>query len=388
MKHTVRILLSTSVLCISAAAHAGDGFDRAPGGFSSEIKGSETLSYDSNPLRVVSGEKSLFGSTTTPELVLRYKTPLTEVEADTTVEANYFNRSQFNSVDLHEKLMLKRQNERWTTSLRGIFDYDTTRTSEITNYGINIPKVRSTHVGATPQVTFRPNPRDALSLSANIEDTSYDNNAYTDYTIYSISPSYEHSFDQYNKGRIAMRAQRYETNSGTSQRSDSIGPTLGWTTILTEKLTAHAEAGAQSIEKSGANTSGSDGWNYVFSTSLNYRGQQDTLSLRATRALEPFGNGTETLLTSFGITERHAINPKLSLNGEARYQIADYSSPPGVNLDHGVTAGGGLTYKIVDNVDLDASYKYRSEDLTNTSGSIDQHIVMLGVTVHPTWSGK
>lgn len=378
-------ILASTALIASGVASSAYAADKAPGGFSAETRGTETLSYDSNPLRTVTGSQDLFGSTTSPQLILRYKTPLSEIEADTKVDANYYNHSAFNSVDLHEKLTLSRSNERWTASVRGLIDYDTTRSSEITNYGLNIPKVRSTRLSAAPQILFRQDERNSWKLDAKVEDTTYNNNAYTDYSIYSISPSYEHSFDRYNKGQISVRAQHYQTNSGVDQQSDSFGPTLGWTAIFSDKLSAHAEAGIQSIEKSGANQAGTDGVNYVFSGNVKYHGVQDDLSLNASRALQPFGNGTETLLTSFGVRERHAINEKFSLNANAVYQLADYDKPPGVNLDHGYTLGGGMAYKIIETVDLNADYRFRSEDLTN-AGTVDEHVVMLGLTLHPAWS--
>jgi hypothetical protein len=43
---------------------------------------------------------------------------------------------------------------------------------------------------------------------------------------------------------------------------------------------------------------------------------------------------------------------------------------------------------VADDVALTANYTYRSEDLTTISDSIDQHIVMVGASIKPFWSGK
>ncbi len=360
-----------------------------PGGFSAEINGSQKFSYDSNPLRLTTGEKSLYGSTTSPELVLRRNTPTSAIASTTRVDANVFDHAEFNSVDLHQKLLLSKSNQRWTTSLDALLDYDTTRTSELTNYALNLPRVHNTRIGATPKVAFRHSDRGSLSLTGSVTNSTYDNNAFTDYNFYSVSPAYEYKFDPQNIGSIAMNGQRYETINGTSLTSDSFGPSLGWTHLLTPRLTLRANAGALSTHKRGAGAgTDRDSWNYVFSGNVTYKGTQDTFDLSATRARAPFGNGTETLLDTFALTERHAINPRLEVSANAKYQAADYPTAPGINLDKGYNLGTGVAYKIIEDASLTADYTYRNEQLTNISGDVAQHVVMVGVTIHPSWSGK
>src|SRR5215469_3219535 len=78
-----------------------------------EVKGSEVLSWDTNPLMLPNGAKALFGSTTSPELVLTSKTPVSSLSSDTIVDENIFNQAAFNSTDLHENLALNRQMQQW-----------------------------------------------------------------------------------------------------------------------------------------------------------------------------------------------------------------------------------------------------------------------------------
>lgn len=360
-----------------------------PGGLTTEMRASETFSYDSNPTRVAEGAEALFGSTTSPQLIVRYKTPRTEFEADSRVDVNFFDRSVYNSTDFHETLQIRRRNERWLAALRGTMDYDTTRTSELSNYGLNLPKVRRTRLGVAPQLAFRPNERDAWLLNASVMDSSYDQRAYTDYHVYAASPAYEHKFNAYNKGTLSLNAQRYETQSGVALTSDSVGPSLGWTSQLTEQFTVRLAAGVERTLKRGDAIHGEEtDWDYVYSGGFSYKGNRDTLETTATRAQEPFGNGTETLLTSLSVSERHSINPNLALTARALYQSADYSAPTTVNFDHGLTLGAGASYTLAENADLDASYQFRQEHLTRIHSPVEQHVVMLGVTIHPSWSRK
>lgn len=377
-------LLATSALVLTSPAFAAPVSQTVPEGFSAEMRGTQRLTYDSNPLRVTTDAVEAFGSVTIPELLLRWKTPTSQISSDSRINANFFDEGQYNSIDLHQKLLLSRNNERWTAAVRANFDQESTRTTELTSYGLNLPKVKTTRIGIAPQLIFASTPRDRWILNTSAGNISYDSNSYTNYNFYSVAPSYEHQFDNENMGTIGLNAQRYETTNDTLT-SDSIGPSIGWTSLLNPRLTLRTTAGAL-YTKSDSSTVGADTntWNYVFSGNLAYVGKQDTLSLSATRAREPFGNGTETLLDTFAITERHQLNQTVALNASGKYQSADYSSSPGVNLDEGYSAGAGVSYALTERTEVSADYNYRHENLTNTANAIKQHIVMVGITYKPS----
>lgn len=386
-RHILGSLLALCLPLTSALAAGNNSTAKAPGGFSAEMRGSQTLSYDSNPLRSTNGKQSIYGFTTSPRLILRKKTPLSVIESDTQIDANMFDRSAFNSVDISQQVLLSTENERWSASTKGFLERDTTRTSELTNYGRNLPRVYRTRIGGAPQISFRPNSTSTWSLGATAADVNYDNRTYQDYSTYSLAPSYTRRFDAKNSGVISLNGQRYETTEGSRQRSTSAGPSLGWVYTPTPRLTTRMTAGAQRTQKNGSNA-GSDRilWNYVFTGSVIYKGNVNAVDFTATRAREPFGNGTETLLTTFALKGEHAINPRLAIKLGGAYQTADYESAPGINLDHGWNIGTGLAYMLYDTIDFAADYRYRSESLTGIPGGVDQHSVMLSLNYHPSWS--
>lgn len=368
-----------------------DPLTQLPAGKSAQMRLSEQGQYDSNALRSPTRKTEIYGSTTSPELLLGYQSPMTTVASDSRVDANLFDKSEFNSVDFHEALLLGRHNQTWAASLRGTFDYDTTRESEVTNYALNLARVHSTRYGAMPSVSYRASEYDTLSVTGYFSKVHYDNNAFVDYTIYQAAPRIEHKFDPANSGNLTLQAQHYEADSGPDSSSDSIGPSIGWTTILTPRLTVHANGGALATHKSGANIGAgneADVWNYTFAGGVTYKDAVNDFDFTAKRSREPFGNGTDTLLDTYSVTETYTLNEHLALNGKAKYQSADYPALPGVNLDSGYTLGGGIAYKVLEDVALTADYRYRNESLTNTASDVEQHVVMVGFTIHPAWSGK
>jgi hypothetical protein len=390
MNRPLAILLSVCAAAVAQPAYAVGPAYTKPGGVSFDTGVTQAFTYDSNPSRLTSGEDALFGSTTSPELAIRWKTPRTLIESASRVDVNVFDDSDYDSIDLNQKLLLSRSNERWGASLRGLLNYDTTRTSEVTNFSVNVPKVRSRKLSASPEITYKPSPRSRVALAATITDLQYDSTRFTDYNLYSVNPSYELRFDPRNTGTITLNAQRYQTTSGTNSKSDSYGPTLGWTHVVNPRLTLRASAGGLSNHKSGAGAVGADrhSWNYVFSGSAVYRGDRDVFDFTATRAREPFGNGTETLLDTFAINERHMLNPQISLKANAKYQQADYETLPGINLDYSYGGGAGVAYRVTPKTELSADYRYRREQLTTISNEIDQHVVLLSLTYEPNWSGE
>jgi hypothetical protein len=126
---------------------------------------------------------------------------------------------------------------------------------------------------------------------------------------------------------------------------------------------------------------------YVFSGDLNYKGQQDIADLITSRTEYPFGNGTESLLTTFQAKETHNINESFSVNVGLSYQYANYQSSATGSLDDLVSASGGLTYHATERLDVAATYQYRRETLKNIGGDATDNMVTLGLVYRPrSWS--
>lgn len=350
-----------------------------------EIKGSEVLSWDSNPLMLAKGAKSLFGSTTSPELIINRDTPLFSFSADTLINENIYDQSAFDSTDFHENIKLGKHIEQWAANVQGKADYDTARTSELTTYGLNIPKVRHKGFSVTPDISFNPTSVDKITVTANFARSIYDSSAFVDYEVYSLSPSYEHNFNPIHTGVFTVTGQRYQATSGDRIKVDSVGPTAGWITRLTPRFTIRVDAGVQkSTQNTTLTSSGYSQWNYIFDTDLSFKGEQDVTHLVASRAQYPFGNGTETLLTSVLLTESHALNKRISLNGAANYQFAKQPRQAGViSLDKEYGGNAGITYHMLEHWDIGTNYQYKRESLTGVSGNINDHVVLLSLTYHP-----
>jgi len=363
-----------------------------PGGPSLQFIGSETGSWESNPLLLFHDVKPLYGSITTPELIFNGKTPTSLLSIDALVNENIYNQEDFSSTDFHGKVNFAEQMQNWGLSIQQATDYDTTRTSELFPVGTNntISNVPVRHLGLSlgPQVSYSPTSIDKVSLSTSIQDSQYDNPIFSNYVITSVKPEYQHSFDPINAGTFSVQAQRYQSTSGPQSYTDTVGPQIGWIGNLTPRFTIKASAGVQASRQFGSGTVQVP-WTlqYVYAADIAFKGQQDTTHFTAARADYPFGNGTETLLSSYTLTEDHALNERFSLNATASYQYATYDSNAPGSLDDLMTGGGGMTYHATERLDVKAAYQYRRETLLSTAGEAQDHMVTLGLVYRPNaWS--
>jgi hypothetical protein len=332
-------------------------------------------SYESNPLLLIGGGKALYGSTTSPELIIKDSTLDTQISADTIIDGNAFNQSTFNSVDFHSVAGIQGGNERWNAGIQENTDYDTTRTSELSNFNLSSRPFRHTQFQLTPQGSFSPTDIDKLSLLGNYTTSQYQSSLFSDYEVYGITPTYVHNVDPRNAAVFAVQTQHYETTSNAVSKTDSIGPSVGWITALTPEFTAKATGGVITAKQSGAGvTNGSWDLHYIFSADITYTGKVDTLSLEASRQEYPLGNGAEDLLTAISINNDHKINDNLLFDLGASYATSTYQTTANGNLQTQYSVNGGLTYAISNRVDVKGTYQYRYETLSGISGSAQDHL--------------
>ena len=349
-----------------------------------QATGTETGNYSSNALMSSVQSTSLIGSTTTPELAISETTATSSISSDTKVSENVFDKASFNSTDVHEAANLTEHNQRWSIGTGLHADYDTTRTSEVTNFGLNNVSTRHLGLSVTPEITFTPSAVDSFSLAGSANRSTYDNANFVDYNTYSITPSYTHRFDPQNAGSFSIQAQRYDSIHAASRSIDSIGPSIGWQTDLSQRLTVHAGIGAETTREYDLGTApGPWTWQYTFSGGLSFKGLQDIVKMDATREQFPYGNGTQALQTKFEFSETHALNSLISVNIGGTYLTATYQTATTNNLDSLSMASAGLTYHATQTLDINANYQYRHETLTNTSATANDNAVTLTLTYRP-----
>lgn len=355
---------------------------------SGQIMIKQSFQHDTNPLLQASGQKSLSGSVTSPELIVNGDDPTHHADLDNRVDINKFNLTGFSSNDLHSSGHLNFTGETWKAGLAGNFDYDTTRTSEVTASGINIAGIRHTGFGVQPQTSVALSPLDQAQMGASYQRNRYDNlKYYTNYEVYGLTPGFQHAFTPLDNGIVQLQAGRYQTLTGPSITIDNVGPTVGWDKRLSERLTASANVGGQEMMfhyGSGSTTGDTSSFGYTFAVSLNFQGQQDTVQLSANRLPSPNANGSESETTTFSLNEIHLVTPRLELDLLTSYQLYDYSggaAQSGVQNTY-FNAAPKLLYHLTESLSTDLTYQYRRRDVSAGS-SAQSNALMLNLIYKP-----
>lgn len=345
----------------------------------------QKAAWSSNPLMSLDHAKPLWQSTTSPEVVFRKETGVSQLDLSVRVDENVANRSEYNSSDVHSVIGVATHTERWNAGLQTRVDYDTTRTSELTSY--DFQSILSRHLGLTfsPQISYNFSPLDTLGISGSVFRSQYDKKDYfTNYDTYSANASYSRQLDPRNAALLSLQAQRYQTTRNNLNRVDSFGPSLGWRTSLTPEIKADFSAGAQASRQYTYGVAVTDwDWQSVFSGGLTFEGEQDDFKVSASRSLFPQGNGTQAMQTAFSVKEDHNLSPLVSMNVGGGYRVSHYQTTSTGNMESLADAGFGAAYHATEDLDLTLDYKYRYETLINRTKTVQDNRVAVGLVYRP-----
>jgi len=376
----LRSLLALSIIASSAIAHSSARAED----WQLAAKISQQGVWSSNPLMKTGDVSSLYGSTTSPELSLQNNYQDLKTNVTGKISQHLFNDSEFSTTDLHQTANIEKNAQRWTASIRESFDYDTTRTSETTNYGLSSRAIRHTGFALTPKATYQLSPIKELSVSGTARYSKYDATSLSDYKTYSATASYLQYVDPNNALFVNASAQRYKTTSNTPVKIDSMGPAIGWQTVISPQVTASLSVGAQTSKQHIYGIAVTEWeWDYTMAGKISYKGESNEASFDMTREQTPHSNGTEALQTSYSLSVKHNINANLAANVAATYKKASYPADTSGNLDNAASARVGSEYKLTDTLSLATSYTYRYETLVNRQKPALDHSVRISLSFSP-----
>lgn len=344
----------------------------------------ETAVWDTNPMMRTQDVKTLYGATTTPRFHLEKETPTSGLSLTTWLENNVFNLHEFDSTDFHGQTELNKKTQRLSTALGLTGDYDTTRTSELTTFGLDTGTIRHLGYSASPTVEYALSPLSKVGLTGNYSKSIYDASNYVDYHTFSASTSYQQNFNERYAGVLALSARRYQSDEGPERFVDSIGPTLGVLATITPEWSAELRAGREvSRDKLDGMIVQDWTWNSIYTAKLHYKGDQDQFLFSSERAQQAYANGTDSLLTTLAVRDDHRINELFSVNMALSYQFSDDEQTTDNRLDNLYAGNLGVTYHVTSSFGLSTSYGYKRETFTREDGIARQNIVRLGLTYRP-----
>jgi len=329
---------------------------------------SQTFEYDDNPLLSTREHEAATGSITSPELLLNADLPGLTNQIDLRADVNRYDLKGFDSDDFFGAWRSRWTGTAWSAALNASLDYDTTRTSELGTSGINVAGIRHTTVSLGPEIGVVLTPQDMVNLSGSYVRSTYgDTQRYTNYEVMGFSPRLAHAFDERNSGLATVRLSRFQTRSGPTTTIDTVAPMAGWERKLSETLTVSALVGIQQMSSTVTATGNggqgdSSSTDLVFDSSLTYRDQQDRIVLALNRQPSPSGDGTMNQATGVTLSVTHTLSPPVSLKFDASYKVTEMSGSRGESSEKVyLTVSPRLSYRIIEDLDVGITYRYRQQ---------------------------
>ncbi len=341
---------------------------------------SETPVWNSNPLMLRQNGDDIYGTETKGIIGIQRALIKTVISAEVSAVRNQYIQSEYNSTDFYAKSKIERTLQRFSLSLIGNYDHNTTRSGEITTFGQNVGVGRRDAFTLQPSMVYMISPRAALGITGKWMETRYGYPTLTDYGIMSLMPTFRYNLTPLQTITIAIQGQRYTVLESSSQYIDSFGPYLTWEYNFRPAWTLSLSLGGLRSKSYGSATDEKWSQNLIYGSTLRYDGLRSVTELSISRARQPYANGTESYLTSFDAKETYTVNPNLDFTLKGSYQTADQPAQSTNNLETAWNGGASLDYQIGPNWNINASYKYRQEKLTNHDDEAKQQIVRMGLT--------
>lgn len=351
----------------------------------------EKFLYDSNPLRGLESETTLWGSETA--FIAGYKVQGNDRQGSfrASLEPNIFNDSNFNSTDAELRGQIQMQTSLLNTELSGYIRRDTIRLAEITNFGLAANNQRRHSWELNPVISRSLSQRSVLSLSGRVFERRFEGGAgFDNYRVVSLQPNVAYDISQRFTLALSAQARRFRSLEGP-QIADTVGPFIGFEYRLSPPLMLDANIGYIATRFQDF-TPGADTWEYSpsFTINLTYDGPKDRISVGASRTRQSFANGTEADLNNIYGDYTYGIRSDLSLKASARYQVTQQPPASLANLEAAWQQSIALTYDPADRWQVKAVQTHRSETFSNVEQSADrtQFYLSLSYAFDKTGNGK
>lgn len=374
MKHISLASLTILLLASSVPAHASD--------FIYDGFLSQKMIWESNPMMLSSTAEDLYGSSTTADFTATTVSPLWELDFNGTTTQNIFNQSRLNSTDLSGGIDLKGKTLNTKVGLSAEVSKETTRTSEISNFGRSLTAIDRLRYRTMPYINVRLNPSYEWGLASSYLKTEYDSDAYVNYQKGNILPSLTYHYSEDLDYILRVDYGQYHADNLLKSRIDTYALTLGAKYQLTPQMTATARGG-YNLSKTREKYLTEQDWkrDLVYEASMAFQGEQNQIRLILNREQQPYADGTETLLTTMSLNASQQLNKSFNINGTALYQDAGASSAS--TLKHKLVGRIGLEYEVLSDLSLDISYQYHRENYNDGTKDAQNNTGMLTMTWRP-----
>lgn len=352
----------------------------------------ERIEFDDNVRLVTENKEQAFGSTTTLDLNVEARTPVSTLNATVGLgQTVFFGAEDLDSFDQHLAAGGEHRTQRVTLSANAGFDRETTRTSEIIDTGRTDVDEDRTSLTLGASVAYRASMLDSITLSSNFSDVSFDGGSgeltdfrtggLTDYRTYGGSVSWSRPLTARIDMNASLTASRFETQSGRQEdqeESNWYSVDIGLTRALLENLEWRGSIGVTHVstdfqELVGGSLVSRQRTSTGFSTDsgVSYTLERTTIRANVASGFSPSARGEVVERGSVGARVDHRLTPRITLFVDGSFQTdisqRDTSTTSDTTGDRTFwSVEPGVRWAFLPNWTASASYRYRSDDVDDT----------------------
>jgi hypothetical protein len=352
---------------------------------------SQRVQYNTNLLLTPNDEVNTFGSVTTPYVTVERDGPNSRMTLDGKFKfAEYLDHSELDSQDqLVNFSGTKDVSDRSTLGLTAAFIRDTTLESEQDISGRFLDEsVRFTRWQADPSWTYWLSPVDKMTLSGDYQTVFYASDLKTDYQYYGGSVQWEHQLSEVAAVLASASYFRFDPDDILDTKTDIYGGLVGYRYTPSERLSLTGQVGldydATHQDDIGSGTGDSDDFGYRVKFDFDYEvSEQTKAKLLLSHDTEPSGDGRQVTRNRANVILSYQVSDLTTLSFNAGYlDDQDYfGSSTGSNAADSqsryYSVSPTVTFKITDDLNLDASYQFRYKTTEADNESANDNMAFL-----------
>lgn len=381
----VAVMLFAIVTLGSTAAQAAEWY------VESQVQ--TQTSYDTNVRLSPTDKIDTAAGMVSPEVRIGRRTEALDLSLLGRADLNgYLDPSSLSSVDGKLRFTGNYTTPRDKLGLETGVNHDTTLTTEVTDTGDLTEAARVTTVDVVPSWSHALSEIDTIDVAAGYVNTSYDTDSLTDYVFYSGQVGWSRRVTEIDTLQTVAYTGRFEAEDSGDTTADIVGLLFGWSRQFSEQVSARLAVGPEYVisrfdEAGGRETDRQLG--YRIDGVLAYQMDELTrLDLSGSRKTEPSGSGETVTRNQLQVALIHRVDPLFTVRLDATVlQNRDTGSNSGNSDRFYYAIQPRAIWRLDQDTDLAASYRFRSQDFSDNRDTASSHAVFLTLTHRlPRWS--
>lgn len=324
------------------------------------------LKYDDNVLMSSEDKDGSFKFSVKPTLEAGYATGnvIIAISAGYSI-AHYDTLSRLNESDPFFQISGKKNTERAQWGVTASYSEDAARNIAAEDTGNFSSTSVITSRSISPSYSYSITERDNISLNGSYSEREYSTTEFSDNESKSVSASWQRQFSERLSGNVSATYSLYESGTSVSgTENDTYNLSFGANYLWSERWSFSGQVGARYLDSeqitNGVGISSSSSGT-SFNVSASHTSALDSITLSASKALNPSSNGDVNEQESFLVSWSRGLSEKLDLSVTGKYGETTSASETTSSKRENISIRPSLSWKISPKAKISLNYEYSQQ---------------------------